>query len=82
MTVPKHLEEAAHRLEDASERVELARVGPQTDENLRGWLDALTDYVQALAEIHEYTNESIHEKLHELARRLRLEESLRPAARE
>lgn len=33
------------------------------------WLEALTAYCEALADIHTYNNESVHEKLHALAGR-------------
>jgi hypothetical protein len=70
MTVPKHLEDAAGRLKEASERIEQARRGPTTCDNQQVWLEALTGYCAALAEIQSYNNESVHEKLHELAGRL------------
>jgi hypothetical protein len=67
MTVARHLEEAAARLQDAEARISKVREGPDTHENQRIWLEALTAYCHALADIHTYNNESIHEKLHELA---------------
>jgi hypothetical protein len=67
MTVARHLEEAAARLLEAETQIARAREGPHTYENQRDWLEALTAYCQALADIHTYNNESIHEKLHELA---------------
>ena len=69
MTVPKLLEEAVGRLKEASFRIEQAREKPSTLESQREWLSALTDYSSALSEIQEYNNESVHEKLHELAAR-------------
>lgn len=36
------------------------------------WLESLTAYCEALADIHTYNNESIHEKLHALAGRMGL----------
>ncbi len=72
MSVAKHLEEAAAKLKDASLRIEGARVGPVNCENQQRWLEALTDYCQALADIQSYNNESVHEKLHELAGRMGL----------
>jgi hypothetical protein len=69
MTVPKHLEEAAARMKEATFRIEEARQRPATSENQQVWLEALTDYCVALAEVQAYCNESVHEKLHELAGR-------------
>lgn len=72
MTVPKHLEDAAGRLKEASARIEQARRGPISCDNQQVWLVALTDYCEALAELQSYNNESVHEKLHELAGRIGL----------
>jgi hypothetical protein len=72
MTVPKHLESAAAKLKEAERRIEGARGGPVTCENQQVWLEALTDYCMALAEIQAYNNESVHEKLHDLAGRVGL----------
>ena len=70
MSLPKHLEDAVARLKEALFRIEQARAKPLTLENQRDWLNALTDFSLALSDIHEYNNESIHEKLHEIAGRL------------
>jgi hypothetical protein len=67
MTVPRHLEEAAARLQEAEAQIARARAHPDGVENQRAWLEGLTLYCKALADIHTYNNESIHEKLHELA---------------
>ena len=72
MTVPKHLEEAAARLKDASLRIAAVRELPFTAENQRAWLEALSDFCVALSDIQTYNNESVHEKLHELAGRIGL----------
>ena len=69
MSVPKHLADAAAKLKEASFRIDEARRGPVTYENQKVWLDALTDYCLALSEVQSYNNESVHEKLHELAGR-------------
>ena len=69
MSVPKHLEAAAAKIKGATFRIEEARQGPVTCENQKVWLEALTDYCLALSEVQAYCNESIHEKLHELAGR-------------
>ena len=74
MALPKHVDDAADRLHEAFARIETARAGPATPENLREWLSALTDYAQALMDLHEFTNESVHEKLHVLAGLLNLKE--------
>ncbi len=67
MPVPKHLESAAARLKEAEFRIDEARRAPDSSDNQRRWLEALTDYCTALSEIQAYNNESVHEKLHELA---------------
>lgn len=67
MPVPKHLEEATRRLEDAEREISIVRELPLSLEGLARWLGALTSYAFALSEIHRFTNESIHEKLHHLA---------------
>jgi hypothetical protein len=72
MSLPKHLTEAVGRLKGASVRIEQARGKPVTLENQQEWLTALTDFSMALSDIHEFNNESIHEKLHEIAGRLGL----------
>ena len=72
MSVPRHLEAAAAKLKDASLRIEVAREGPVTSENQQRWLEALTDYCMALGDIQSFNNESIHEKVHELAGRIGL----------
>jgi hypothetical protein len=67
MTVSRHLEEAAEKLREARQQIALAREGPDSCENQRVWLEALTAYCEAIADIHTYNNDSIHEKLHALA---------------
>ena len=66
MTVSRHVEEAVEKLKEAEKQIAFAREGANTCENQRIWLEALTAYCQALADVHTYNNESIHEKLHEL----------------
>lgn len=70
MSVPKHLDAAAAKLKEAAFRIDEARQGPVTCENQKIWLEALTDYCVALSEVQSYNNESVHEKLHELAARI------------
>ncbi len=72
MTVPRHLEAAAAKMKEATFRIDEARQGPVTCENQKVWLEALTDYCLALSEVQAYCNESVHEKLHELAARIGL----------
>jgi methylaspartate ammonia-lyase len=69
MTVSRHVEKAAEKLQEAARQIALAREGPNDFQNQRAWLEALTSYCEALADIHAYNNESIHEKLHALAGR-------------
>jgi hypothetical protein len=72
MALPKHVDDAADRLHEAFARIEEARAKPTSPESLREWLAALTDYAHALMDLHEFTNESVHEKLHVLAGLLNL----------
>jgi hypothetical protein len=72
VTLPKHLEEAVAKLEEASSRIDEARAEPVNLETLQEWLAALTDYSMTVAEVQQLRNESIHEKLHELASRIGL----------
>ena len=69
MSVPKHLAEAAAKLNETLFRIDEARQGPVTCENQKVRLEALTDNCPALSEVQSYNNESVHEKLHELAGR-------------
>lgn len=73
MSLPKHLEEAAERLEQARFEID-ARAQVPTLATVQQWLAALTDYCQALSDIQRLNNESIHEKLHAIAGRLGLED--------
>jgi hypothetical protein len=74
MALPKHLDDAADRLHESFARIEAARARPVTTESLHEWLSALTDYAQALMDLHEFTNESVHEKLRMLAGLLNMRE--------
>ena len=74
MAVPKHVDQTARRLKDAVTRIEAARARPATLESLGEWLAALTDFALASSDINSFNNESIHEKLHELAGRAGLRE--------
>jgi hypothetical protein len=67
MTVSRHLEEAVARLREAEVQITQVSDLPRSLENLHVWLQGLTAYCKAMADIHTYNNESIHEKLHELA---------------
>ncbi len=74
MPVPKHLDEAVALLKAASARIDEARAKPASIDALREWLAALTDFCLAVADIQSFNNESVHEKLHELAGRAGLRE--------
>ena len=82
MSLPEHLAEAASRLELAAARIEQARAAPPSLETVREWLDALTAYTEALSDLHRFTNESVHEKLHEVAARVGLESLLQGSDRQ
>jgi hypothetical protein len=66
MAIPEHLEEAANRLKEASFRIDEARAKAVSLESLREWLEGLTAYVLALTDVHQATNESVHEKLRKI----------------
>jgi hypothetical protein len=70
MTLAKHLDDAVHRMKDAAARVEQARKEPPSDESIRYWLTALSDLCVAMSDIQSFNNESVHEKLRELAERM------------
>lgn len=70
MSLAKHLEAAAEKLKDAESRMGAARNKASSPEDLRLWLVALSDFCLALSDIQRFNNESVHEKLHELAERL------------
>lgn len=66
MPIPAHLEDAANRLQEAAYRIDDARATPTSLESLRAWLEALTLYATSLADLHQATNESVHEKLNDI----------------
>ena len=66
MPIPAHLEDAANRLKEAAYRIDEARAAPTSLESLRAWLEALTGYATAVADLHQATNESVHEKLNDI----------------
>jgi hypothetical protein len=72
MPVPHQLDESVSRLREARRRVDAARQRPLSLESTREWLEALTDVTTALSDIHSLNNESVHEKLHDLAARVGL----------
>ncbi len=72
MTLHKLLANAADRLSEAGARIERARMAPFDANQTKEWLEALTQYVLALNDIQSLNNESVHEKLHELAGRVGL----------
>ncbi len=67
MTVPRHLDEAVARMTAASARIDEIRQRAPTLANLAEWLVALTDFARAQADVQAFNNESVHEKLHQLA---------------
>ena len=70
MTLAKHVEDATIRLKEAAFRIDEARTKALTLESAREWLEALTEFATALADVQMFNNESVHEKLHELRGRL------------
>jgi hypothetical protein len=73
MTLAKHIEEATSRLESAQARIADAREQAPTLDNLDRRLSALEEAVTALTDMQSFNVESIHEKLHELAERIRVQ---------
>jgi hypothetical protein len=76
MSLAKQLDQAAERFEVASSRIAEVRSKPPTQENVLEWLATLTELALASADIQRFANESIHEKLHALAGRLKVEDVL------
>lgn len=74
MPVPRHLDVAVALLKAASARIDDARAKPASIDSVHEWLAALTDFCLALSDIQSFNNESVHEKLHELAGRAGLRE--------
>ena len=72
MTNAAHLEDAVTRLRAADARIRAAqdRAEGTGDAISKEWLDALTDYTRALAEIAEYALESLREDLQALRTRM------------
>ena len=70
MSIPVHLEQAVARMKDASWRIDQAKDQPFSDKMVQEWLNAVTDFTTALSDVQRFNNESIHEKLHDLAGRL------------
>lgn len=63
MSLEKHLDEAASRLEEAHHRIKRAREQQPTLENLRAWLVALTDYAEATHDVQRFNDEATNERL-------------------
>lgn len=80
MSLSKHLDEAVARMKDASIRIEQARTKPVSLDTLQHWLGAVSDFCLALSDVHTFNNESVHEKLRELAERARVK-TVTPAGR-
>lgn len=70
MAIPRHLDEATARLKQAAAGIDETRQKPLSLESVKEWLVALTEYAMASVDIHTFNNESVHEKLHELAGRI------------
>lgn len=73
MSLSRHIEDAAVRVKEASFRIEEARAKPLSLASVHEWLDALTDFVSALSDVHAYDNESVYERLNEIGTRLGVE---------
>lgn len=63
----RHLDEAASRLEDAHRRIKKVREHQPTNENLRTWLAALTDYAEAMHDVQRFSDEAVNERVQQLA---------------
>jgi hypothetical protein len=70
------VQQALRRLENAERRIQRAREAPSTPENMREWLEAVSDFAHALSEIQELDRESLHHRLDQVSGALGLE---RPA---
>ena len=62
MALPRLLEEAASRMQEASLRMERAREKRATVKSNQDWLVALTDYAIALGDVQRFANESVHDQ--------------------
>lgn len=78
MPLGKHLDDAASRLEDARRRIAIARELTPTNENLRVWLMAVTDYVEATHDVQRFSDEALNERVQELAAKLGSQKGARP----
>lgn len=67
MSLGKHLDEAASRLEDAQRRIKKVRDLQPTNENLRAWLLALSDYAEATHDVQRFGDEALHERVQQLS---------------
>ena len=67
MSLGRHLDEAASRLEDAHHRIKKMREQQPTNENLRAWLVALTDYAEATHDVQRFSDEALNERLQALS---------------
>lgn len=68
MSLGKHLDDAAIRLEDAHRRVSRYREQQPSHEHLRSWLVALTDYAEALHDLQRYSDEAAVEQVQQLSK--------------
>ena len=74
MAIPRHLEEAVARLQASQTIIHQMRTKKTIPEDVRRWLEALSDACAAITDIESYNNESVHEKLHRLADHMRLKD--------
>jgi hypothetical protein len=63
MSLGKHLDEAASRLEDAHRRIKKIKEHQPTNENLRSWLVALTDFAEATHDVQRFSDEAVNERI-------------------
>jgi hypothetical protein len=70
MATTQLMRSAAERMEQAEKKLREVRESSFTPSALKEWLETLTDYVLAMAEVQEYGQQSVHEKLQAMGRQL------------
>lgn len=68
MSTPLLIDTAASKLEAAAQRLHELRHRPRRPGQLIEWMNALTEYSLALAEVHQQTKLALHEQLQLLSR--------------